>query len=124
KKLEKQIEDMKRTSEKTAAEMGGSIDFEAELSYPAFKLDVNHEVVQLAETAILQIGRTPKLLHFNGGTDANRFNTMGITTVVLAAGYEHNHTLNERIHIDELVHAAAMVLEIIRETAGHSDSDG
>ncbi|MGZ9586192.1 M20/M25/M40 family metallo-hydrolase [Paenibacillus marinisediminis] len=116
-KVERQIASMKEALESAAHEFGATAKFESVIKYPAFKFEDEDEVVQLASRAISSIGMTASTFHSGGGSDANIFNGMGVPTVNLAVGYENIHTTQERIHSDNLVKTAEIVLAIIRETA-------
>lgn len=116
-KMEAQVEKMKRAFEETAKVHGTSADVEVEVMYPGFKLGDGDEVVEIAKRALQSIGRTPKLLHSGGGSDANIIAGFGIPTVNLAVGYEEIHTKNERMPIKELVKTAEAVVAIIKTVA-------
>ncbi|MBP3964391.1 M20/M25/M40 family metallo-hydrolase [Paenibacillus lignilyticus] len=116
-KLDKQVESMRETVLAVAAEFGAKAEFESKLIYPAFNFTDGDPVVELAKAAIEKIGRTPKLFHSGGGSDANVFNGHGVPTVNLAIGYEHIHTTNEQIKAEDLVKTAELVVAIIEQAA-------
>ncbi|RAP76460.1 M20/M25/M40 family metallo-hydrolase [Paenibacillus montanisoli] len=116
-KLDKQVESMREAVMAVASEFGAKAEFESKLIYPAFNFTDGDEVVELAKAAIVKMGRTPKLFHSGGGSDANIFNGHGVPTVNLAIGYEHIHTTNEQIKADDLVKTAELVVEIIAQAA-------
>jgi tripeptide aminopeptidase len=117
-KLDRQLEAMRRACQEAAREAGAGVEFESERIYPEFRFDETAPVVQTAMNALRKIGRTPRLFHTGGGSDANIFNGMGIPTVNLAVGYEHIHTTKEQMPVTELVKTAEAVLQIAREAAG------
>jgi tripeptide aminopeptidase len=51
-----------------------------------------------------------------GGSDANIFNSRGLTSVVLSCGYEKVHTTEERIPLAQLVLLTEWVLAIIEDS--------
>jgi tripeptide aminopeptidase len=112
-KMEAQTAKMKEAYETVAAEMGGHAEVEIEVMYPGFKYSEGDHVVEVAKKAVEKIGRTPKLLHSGGGSDANVIAGHGIPTINLAVGYEEIHTKNERMPIEELVKTAEMILAVI-----------
>ncbi|MEC1722994.1 M20/M25/M40 family metallo-hydrolase [Schinkia azotoformans] len=116
-KMHAQVAKMKEAFETTAKEMGGEAIVDVEVMYPGFKYGDGDHVVELAKKAITNIGRTPKLEHSGGGSDANVFVGHGIPTVNLAVGYEDIHTTNEKMRIGELVKTAELVVSIIKEVA-------
>ncbi|MGL6101662.1 MAG: M20/M25/M40 family metallo-hydrolase, partial [Exiguobacterium acetylicum] len=65
------------------------------------------------KAAITQLGRTPRLLHSGGGSDANVIAGFGIPTVNLAVGYEDIHTTNEKMPIEELVKTAELCVTLV-----------
>jgi len=114
-KLQQQLDAMKAACEAAAAEMGAQVEFRSEPMYPAYKFDESAPVVQLAMRAIEKAGRTPRTFHSGGGSDANVINGQGIPTVNLAVGYQYIHTTQEQIAVAELVKAAEVVVEIVKE---------
>lgn len=116
-KMEKQVEHMKTTFEKTAQELGGKANVKIELMYPNFHQQAGDQVVEIARSAAQTIGLSSELLESGGGSDANVFAGAGIPTVNLAIGYEEIHTTNERMPVSELVKASEFVTAIIKEVA-------
>lgn len=116
-KLDSQIEAMRKAVESAAEEFGARGELESEIIYPAYQYDDEDPVVQLAKKAITAIGRTPRIFHSGGGSDANIFNGLGVPTVNLAVGYEHIHTTKEQIKVEDLVKTTELVVEIIKQAA-------
>lgn len=114
-KLNAQVEAMRKACESAATEMGAGCEFKTELMYPSYKYDETSPVVQLASRALENKGKTVKLFHSGGGSDANVFNGMGIPTVNLAVGYNQIHTTNENILAQDIVDLADVVVEIVKE---------
>lgn len=114
-KMEAQVEKMKYAFESTAKELGGSVDITVEVKYPGYKYESSDKVVEIARKAAKRIGRESKTVASGGGSDANIFSGLGIPTVNLAIGYEHIHTTNERIPVEELIKAAELITSIIQE---------
>ncbi|HEY4602577.1 MAG TPA: M20/M25/M40 family metallo-hydrolase [Cerasibacillus sp.] len=116
-KINKQVETMKEVFETTAEAYGGEAVVDIKKMYPGFSHEAGEEVVEVARSAAKNIGRTSKLLKSGGGSDANIISSYGIPTVNLAVGYEEIHTINERIHVDNLEKIAELVYAIIIEVA-------
>ncbi len=116
-KLEAQIESMRKACEAAAAEAGSTCDFASDIAYASYMHDDSAPVVQLASRALASIGLTAKTFHSGGGSDANIFNGMGIPTVNLAVGYKEIHTTKEHIAISDLVKTAELVVAIVQESA-------
>ncbi len=116
-KLDAQVENMRKAVSSAADECGARGEVESEVIYPAYQFTDGDEVVELAKKAITAIGKTPRLFHSGGGSDANVFNGHGIPTVNLAVGYEEIHTVNERIKADDMVKLTELVVELISQAA-------
>jgi tripeptide aminopeptidase len=116
-KLERQLQLMREAFESTAEQFGAKADFNSEIVYPGFKFNENADVVGIVVKALEKMGRTPKLFHSGGGSDANIFNGMGIPTVNLAIGYENIHTTKEQMPVSELLATAELVVRIVEEAA-------
>ena len=116
-KLQAQTEHMVNAFKETAEKMGGSAETDVKLNSPGFRFEESDEVVQIASEAIRAVGRTPKLLTSGGGSDGNIFNGHGFPTVTLSVGYEHIHTKNERMPVEELNKLSDLLLEIVRTVA-------
>lgn len=116
-KVERQVAEMKEAVESAARDYGATAKVDSRIVYPAFHLNDGDAVVQLAKRAAVKLGLSGRTFASGGGSDANVFNGHGIPTVNLAVGYENIHTTSERIKADDIVKAADLVLEIIRQTA-------
>ncbi|MFD2618530.1 M20/M25/M40 family metallo-hydrolase [Terrilactibacillus laevilacticus] len=117
KKLDNQLQKMKKAFEETAEQMGGKAEVDIKYMYTGFHFNEDDHVVKVAKNAISSIGRTPKCLKSGGGSDANVLAGHGIPTVNLAVGYENIHTTNEKMPIAELVKTGELILAIIQEVA-------
>jgi len=74
----------------------------------------DHPVVLLAQQAAHNLGRNMVTKATGGGADANIFFQNGIMTGVLGTGPRDIHTVRESVALEDMVHAAELVLEIIR----------
>jgi tripeptide aminopeptidase len=54
-----------------------------------------------------------------GGSDANIFFEKGIALGILGTGMREIHTTREHVRLEDMLHAAALLVEIIRL---HADS--
>jgi len=120
-KLDAQVTSMKEAVEEAVAQFGAKANFESKIVYPAYCHEESEPVVQLASAAIKQIGKTPRCFHSGGGSDANIFNGKGVPTVNLAVGYEHIHTTNEQIKVENLVKISELAQTIISLSAKYSE---
>ncbi len=105
---------MVETLKTTAAEFGATVEVVTQTLYPEFKLDQSHPAVLLAKRAAENMGLVPRLVKTGGGSDANIFNSRGITCVNLGIAMQKVHTTDEFIKVEDLVTNARYLLEIIR----------
>ncbi|MFG0263107.1 MAG: M20/M25/M40 family metallo-hydrolase [Novipirellula sp. JB048] len=107
-------------SVRTAAGVGGRIEFETQVDYEAFRLSETDPSIQAAKAAIKQVGRTPFFEVANGGLDANWLFCHGIRAVTLGCGQQNIHTIDERLEIAEYLDACRMATWLITEGADHA----
>ncbi|GAA0458460.1 M20/M25/M40 family metallo-hydrolase [Alkalibacillus silvisoli] len=112
KKLEKQIENMKKACRQAEADIGGEIEVKVTYMYPGYKQQEGDQVVEVARAAAKSIGRTSVLESSGGGSDANIISGLGIPTVNLCVGYENIHTTDERMPVQELIKIAELLTAI------------
>lgn len=98
---------------KSSLRQTGSIEFQTELKYEAFRLDDDAPCVHAAAAAIEAVGMTPQTVVSNGGLDANWMTNHGLPTVTLGCGQRSIHTADEKLHIDSFLTAC----EIARQLA-------
>lgn len=118
-KMEAQVRHMKETFERVAKENGGEAVVDVQRMYPGFSVSEDAPVIQTAARAIESIGRSMTLMTSGGGSDGNIFNGFGVPTVTLAVGYEHIHTTDERMPVEELEALGQLLVEIVKETTTH-----
>lgn len=116
-KLKKQSDHMVACFNAAADKFGAKVDAKVERMYSAFSVDENDVIVQNVKAACEAIGLKPFTAPSGGGSDTNIFNANGITAVNLGIGERKPHTLEEHLHIKDLVSAAKLVLEIIKKYA-------
>lgn len=114
-KMEAQVKAMQNAFESTVAEFQTTVEIETAVMYPGFKYSEEDTVVQIAMKAVESISRKPRLLSSGGGSDANVIAGHGIPTVNLAIGYEHIHTKQERMPIEELNKTAELFVAITQQ---------
>ncbi|WP_100398425.1 M20/M25/M40 family metallo-hydrolase [Bacillus sp. FJAT-44742] len=117
KKLDVQVEKMKKAFEDTAREMGASANVNVKYAYPGYKFDIGDSVVQVAMNAVRRSGLTPSLKTSGGGSDANIFSGYGIPTVNFAVGYLDIHTPQERMPISELNKITQLMVSVVEEVS-------
>ncbi|MCR9116987.1 MAG: M20/M25/M40 family metallo-hydrolase [bacterium] len=88
----------------------GGIEFSGRLDYESFKLPKSSPSVLVAKQAILQLGEKPETAIANGGLDANWLTAHGIETVTLGCGQIGQHTVAERLDIEQFENACNIAL--------------
>lgn len=116
-KLAKLTEEIKATYERVVAEHGGTASVRVEKAYDPFVLTEDAAVVAVAQEAALAAGLTPKLAPTGGGSDANFFNSYGVSCAVLAVGMSKVHTKEEFIKEEHLYQNPLLVLELLKAAA-------
>lgn len=112
-KLGAQSEHMVKCFEESARKYGAVIDAKVERMYNAFKVAADDAIVEHAIKACHEIGLKPFTDSTGGGSDTNVLNANGIKAVNLGIGERKPHTLEEHLHIVDLVNSARLVLAII-----------
>lgn len=113
-KLNKQSAHMVEIFEKAAADFGGKVEMEVERMYPPFNIDPNDTIVLKAKEAFSRMGIEAHTGSTGGGSDTNVFNGNGIKAINLGIGEKKPHTLEEHLHIVDLVNSGRMVYELIK----------
>lgn len=113
-KLDEQSAHMAEAFKKAAADFGGRVEIDVERMYPPFHVEENDEIVAKVKEAFSQIGIEGYTAATGGGSDTNILNGNGIKAVNLGIGEKKAHTLEEHIHIKDLVNSAKIVAQIIQ----------
>ncbi|ABW20185.1 M20/M25/M40 family metallo-hydrolase [Alkaliphilus oremlandii] len=113
-KLNAQTAHMVEVFEKAAKDFGGKVEMEVERMYPAFNVDPSDDIVQKAQEVFKRMGLESHTAATGGGSDTNILNGYGIKSINLGIGEKKPHTLEEHLHIEDLVNASKMVAEIIQ----------
>ncbi len=116
-KLDAQTAHMVDAMEEAAAALGGTVDIKTERLYTAFKVEKDTPLVKKVEEVFAAMGIEPTIEASGGGSDTNHFNNNGVPSLNLSVGMNKPHTLEENIHIADLVKAGEMVVEIIKAHA-------
>ena len=114
-KLEQVVRDVCQAFEQAAQAGGGHVEVEVKRAYEAYRLTEEDAPVRIARAAARHIGREPRLGLTGGGSDASIFNATGLSIVVVSVGYEHPHTPQERIRVDDLYALVDYTLAIAEE---------
>ena len=79
------------------------VKFDAQPSYPPFKIDEKSPAVQYARRAVESLGMTPEVISSNGGLDANWLVKHGVPTVTFGSGQAEVHTVKEYVNLPEFI---------------------
>ncbi|MCK8817536.1 M20/M25/M40 family metallo-hydrolase [Natroniella sulfidigena] len=114
-KLAQQTEHMCDIFKRAANKYNTQVEIETKRMYPAFDLERNDEIVDIAVKAARRISIKPKLQSTGGGSDANIFNGQGIPTINVGVGMTDVHSTDENIKVDDLVTAVKFSIALINQ---------
>lgn len=81
----------------------GTLTFEEDTRYEAFKISENSPCVKAAKSAVELIGRVPEVYPCDGGLDANWMANHGFPAVTMGCGQHNIHTVDETLNIREFL---------------------
>ena len=110
-------EEMEKVFREAAKEVGAEIKIEKKEALRAYYLSPDSDVVKIACSAIAKHDLKPETLVIKGGTDATHFNSHGIPTAVLGAGYRDIHTCKETLIIKEAEIITKVLIDIVEGLA-------
>lgn len=97
-----------------ARKAGGVAHCQSREHIRAYEIPEADETVRRFQKAAKAMGiAEPKLVETFGGSDANRLNEHGISTIVLSCGMEQVHTTSEYIKITELRKSAELAYRLM-----------
>ena len=114
-RIKSQLEFIRTTFENTAADLGGSVEIRFIEKYGGYLFKDDNPVIETARRAIISSGLEPKPISYPGGSDANILNNKGITALNLGVGFKNAHSYEELIAISDLVAAAEIGLNVVKE---------
>lgn len=112
-KLDEQIRHMTTLFEEEAAKLGAKAVVTHFRQYSTYRWTEADEVVKLGMAASRRIGVEPVFLEGGGGSDANIYNSVGIPSLVVGAGYSGAHSRTEEISVTDLAKAAEFAAALI-----------
>lgn len=89
--------------------------------FPGKSIPDTHPVVQIARQAADNLGFTLMPQTSGGASDASVFCKNGIMTAVLGTGMTDAHSVRESVKMADMIHAARLLLEIIRLHSENGD---
>ncbi len=90
-----------------------SVDFDVYLDFPLMRLAPDSRVVREVETAAKTIAMDIKQVVAGGGSDANIFNGYGLDTAIIATGMTNVHSINEQVHLEDMVDLTRLILALL-----------
>lgn len=116
-KLKAQTDHMIECCERAAETFQGKVEINVDNVYGAFEVAKDHDIIRDVEKANERLGFKTEITTTGGGSDTNIFNGKGIPAINLAIGEMKPHTLEEHIHIKDLVNSAKLALELMKINA-------
>lgn len=113
--LEQYLQEVRQILAAAADEYQTEIDVTLQMLYRTFSIREADAIVQLAATAMRNIGVEPSFTAGGGGMDGNHFNANGIQAVGIALGYSQNHTPHEQIVFSDMIKCGELIKEIASE---------
>ncbi|WP_239254282.1 M20/M25/M40 family metallo-hydrolase [Listeria ilorinensis] len=114
------LEEIKQCFYEAGNQYGASVNIQVHVTYPGFQIAEQHAAFRLFQKAAHKIGLATQQIEEKGGSDANILNEAGITTILLAAGYEAPHRPDERIKAAELEQLAELIFALVTCSRGIS----
>jgi len=113
-KLQKQLDHMKQCCDEAAQNIGGSVDFEYTISYPALTVPADSPLLQKTDECCERLGLKFEAVPCGGGSDANILFGKGYSVVNISNGMEAVHTTKESISLQDMYDTARLVAEMMK----------
>lgn len=101
------------TARRIAAERGALLSLTEQEEYRAFRIDEQDPFFLFMKDIYRACGIEPVAAATGGGSDANVFNSHGITAINLSNGMQNVHSTEERISLADLFDGCRLVLSAI-----------
>ncbi|MGL5973337.1 MAG: M20/M25/M40 family metallo-hydrolase [Oscillospiraceae bacterium] len=112
-KLTNQTDSMVQCLKDACEKFGATIKYDVETAYNCFKIDENHEIINIVKDACKKLDLPVTIQPTGGGSDGSIFNQHGIDTIVLGTGMDKVHTTNEQISVKNLYDLSDLLLNIL-----------
>lgn len=111
----REVRKITESFEKAAKALGGVQEITTTEHIKAYRIDENDEVVRRFMKACDEADRCikPDCIMTFGGSDANRLNEHGISTIVIACAMENCHSKSEYTCIQQLEQSAKLTLQLM-----------
>lgn len=97
---------------KNAAGKKGTLSFEEDIRYTAFKIPATTDCVKIASNAVKDVGLNPIAGPCDGGLDANWMAAHGFPAVTLGCGQHGIHTVDETLNVKMFLQACEIGLRL------------
>ena len=104
---------VKKHCEEKIKDTAATLDVDFVIDYDGFLVKEEEPTLKRLLGVLDDMGIAPSVQLGMGGMDANNFNSHGIRSVGVAAGYLDPHALYEKIMIEELIKAGEVVRRLI-----------
>ena len=101
------------SSLKNASGHCGTLKFDEDVRYEAFRIPDNSDCVLIAKSASESVGLKPVTQICDGGLDANWMALHGFPAVTMGCGQHEIHTVKERLFIPEYLAACKVGLTLV-----------
>lgn len=113
-KAKKQLDTVRETFEKAASKAGGSISFDYDICFSAYRISREEKAARMWEKACSLAGVEPQFTETFGGSDNNHLTEHGIRGIVAACAYENAHTTKEYTWVDGMKKTTEILLNLVR----------
>lgn len=112
-KLLKQKEDMIEIIEQACKKFRGRASYDIEKLYDVFAISPESDIISNTERVYRKLNLKTSLVTGGGGSDANVYNSRGLTTLNLAVGMENVHSNDERVKIQNLYLITEFIINLL-----------
>ena len=81
------------------------------------RIERNHRVLRRVDAAARSIGMNLSYERAGGGSDANIFNGLGLTTAIIATGMTHVHSTREQVELQDMVDLTRLLVALLTESS-------
>lgn len=110
---EKVASEFSTAFEKAAGEVGAKAEINQRVMYRGYNISEESRLMHLVKNALEETGRAMIPKTSMAATDANILNSHGIQCVALGMGYEHVHSTDESIAVEELLASVRLAYYLI-----------
>lgn len=113
-KLQSQTDHMRDCFMQAAEKLGGQVEFNYEMEYPAFNVPTDSAIIDIMKSAATDCSIEFEAVVTGGGSDTNIINSKGIVAVDLSVGMTNVHSVKEQISIKDMQDAVTYLIAIVQ----------